>query len=60
MTYTPDAETKERKLRAVRMAAASAINNGLSTDEIRAAVEMGISEARDLDARTGRATPRAA
>lgn len=60
MTYTPDAETKERKLRAVRMAAASAINNGLTADEIRAAADQGIREAMDLDARTGRATPRAA
>jgi hypothetical protein len=60
MTYTPDVETIQRKLRAVRMAAASAVGNGASEADILDAAAQGIREARELEARSARARSEAA
>lgn len=51
MTYVADQDTRDRKIRAARMAAASAVGNGVDPDEVRAAVEQGIREALDLEER---------
>jgi hypothetical protein len=48
MTYQPSALDIERKLRAAESAAASAIINGATADEIRQRVEIGIAEALDM------------
>lgn len=52
MTYVPDAAAIERKLRAAQMAAASALVNGATVDQVREAVERGIGEAQALLARS--------
>jgi hypothetical protein len=52
MAFTPDPDTIRRKLRAAQMAAASAVNNGAPVDEVREAIEAGIAEALDLQARS--------
>lgn len=45
MAYVADEQTQQRKIRAARMAAASAVGNGVDPDVVRAAVEEGIREA---------------
>lgn len=57
MTYVADAETQARKLRAARMAAASAVGNGCDPDEVRQQVEDGIAEALALETRPAPAAP---
>jgi hypothetical protein len=49
MTFVADAETMERKLRLAKSAAGSAVGNGCSPDQVRAAVEAGIREALALE-----------
>lgn len=51
MTYVADEQTRERKLRAVESAAASAVGNGCHPDEVRDRVEVGITEAVAMNRR---------
>lgn len=52
--FVADQDTRDRKIRAVRMAAASAVGNGVGPDDVRAALEQGIQEAFDLEDRKSR------
>lgn len=63
MAYMASPEERARKLRLLESAAASAIGNGCTPDEVRRAVEAGIAdelrvEAQRQAARSGAATPR--
>lgn len=51
MSYVADRQTQERKLRAVRMAAASAVGNGVDPAEVLRQVEAGIAEVISMESR---------
>lgn len=62
MAYIATPEDRARKLRLAESAAAAAIGNGCTPDEVRRAVEAGIAdemrvEAQRRAARAGTATP---
>ena len=50
MAYVATPDEQARKLRAVRMAAASAVGNGCDPDEVRRQVEAGIAEVQEMTA----------
>lgn len=49
MAYVATPDEQARKLRAVRMAAASAVGNGCDPDEVRRQVEAGIAEVLEMN-----------
>lgn len=51
MAYIATPDEQARKLRAVRMAAASAVGNGCDADEVRRQVEAGIAEVLEMYSR---------
>jgi len=54
MAYMATPEERQRYLRRARMAAAAALGNGCTVDEVRAAVEDGIAEVQAEEARRAR------